>query len=268
MIEAPRPLVVVSIFGPSERNLSWYRLQKDFLARTTDTGFDYHVILNGADPAGFDPDDVLVANPQNLGHGEALMQAVSFLRSRSHEAYLLLDSDCFPVSRGWYGILTAQMLRLGKTFAAPVRTENLDLFPHPCAVFLRPGALHDDRLEFRRGTSCRNMLGAEVKDTGAALHLMGDLLLPLLRTNVVNLHPVAAAVYSHLFYHHGAGSRTFEFRVLKKFDYHGHWWPADDEPALADRLFRDLLADPEEFLGRLMGRRTAFLERFASSAKR
>src|SRR2546425_2026497 len=43
--------------------------------------------------------------------------------------------DCFPVRKGWHDVLANQMHRFNKDFAAPVRAENLDLFPHPSAVF-------------------------------------------------------------------------------------------------------------------------------------
>lgn len=246
-------LAIVSVFGPSERNPFWRRVQKEFVANMTDVPFDYRVILNGVEPSGFDPDEIAVVNKENLGHGEALMQAVSLLRERPYDAYLLLDSDCFPVAQGWYRTLTAQLHRHGKRFAAPVRTENLDLFPHPCAVFLLPPALHDERLDFRRGVECANLLGVGVRDTGAALYRMRAELLPMIRTNVLNLHPVAAGLYSHLFYHHGAGSRGFEFRVLSRFDYHGHWWPQAAENDKAEELFSALQADPAGFVARLAG---------------
>jgi hypothetical protein len=248
-----RPLAIVSVFAPSERNRSWYALQKRFIAKTTDVEYDYKVILNGVSPDGFEPGDIAIANPQNLGHGEALMQAVGRFREQRRRTYLLLDSDCFPVRAGWHGILTSQMARFGKQLAAPVRTENLDVFPHPCAFFILDEILDDPRLELRRAVFAKNLLGVDVTDAGAAVLAIGDRLFPMLRTNAVNLHPVAVAVYSHLFYHHGAGSRDFAFRVNKKFGYYHHWPPEADTEALGDRLFQELETDPEGFIARLMG---------------
>ena len=258
-----KPLAIATIFAPSERNAAWYSLQKRFLAKTTNVPFDYSVILNGVKPVGFDPGDVVLVNHENVGHGEALMQAVERFREDRHDAYLLLDSDCFPVTPGWHHILTDLMTCFGRVVAAPVRTENLDLFPHPCAFFLLDEALADPRLEFRKVTSSRNLLGFEVSDAGCAAQEMGDSLLPLLRTNVVNLHPVAAAIYHHLFYHHGAGSRDFEFRVLKRFGYYRHCYPNGGQQAVGERLFRALIRDPDRFIDRLMGRRQTALSRVA-----
>ena len=82
---------------------------------------------------------------------------------------------------------------------------------------------------------------------------MSEDLLPLLRTNVVNVHPVAAAIYHNLFYHHGAGSRDFNFRVLKRFRYYAHWYNIDQQQQHGDVLLRALLEDPQAFVDRLMG---------------
>ena len=73
-------------------------------------------------------------------------------------------------------------------------------------------------------------------------------LLPLMRTNCVNKHPVAAAVYHHLFYHHGAGSRNFEFRVMDKYGYCDHWWNKNGDEKLAEQLRTDLFENPEKFM--------------------
>lgn len=258
------PLVVASVFAPSERNAHWYSLQKRFLARTTEVPFDYWVLLNGVNPEGFDPADVVVANPENAGHGEALTQLVARFREERREAYLLLDSDCFPVTPGWYGILRRDMARLCRTLAAPVRTENLDLFPHPCAFMILGDAVEDARIDFRTLAPTRNLLGVEVADVGGALQSMNDLLLPLLRTNAVNLHPLAAGIYHNLFYHHGAGSRAFEFRSIKRFGYYAHFAAGDPPEVVEQRLFRELTRDPERFIATLTGLEHGPRRRWAS----
>jgi hypothetical protein len=158
------------------------------------------------------------------------------------------------------------MARFGKLFAAPVRAENLDVFPHPCAVFLLDPIIDDPRLEFRAVAPIRNLLGIEVNDTGCATATMNDLLLPLMRSNVVNVHPIAAAIYHHLFYHHGAGSRGFAFRVMNKFAYHRHWWPAEAPEVVGDRLFHELVSEPEAFIARLMEGTPSLLNEAAAAA--
>jgi hypothetical protein len=76
--------------------------------------------------------------------------------------------------------------------------------------------------------------------------------LPLMRSNLVNRHPVAAGIYHHLFYHHGAGSRSFEFRVVNKYKYCEHWWADDDNESLATQLREELFDNPKKFLAKLM----------------
>jgi hypothetical protein len=82
---------------------------------------------------------------------------------------------------------------------------------------------------------------------------LGGTLLPLLRTNVVNVHPVAAAIYHHLFYHHGAGSREFAFRILKAYQYYEHWYDSGAQRSHGEELLAALLRDPDGFVDMLMG---------------
>lgn len=249
----PCPLTVLSVFAPSPRNGLWYDLQRHFIRQTTEVPYRYRVILNGVDPAGFEAADVAFSNRENLGHSEALVQALEYLRRNRCATYLLLDSDAFPVIAGWHGLLTERMARFHKRVAAPVRVENLDVFPHPCAFFILDSVLDDPRLDFRRTTPVQNLLGVEVLDAGGSLVAMRNEMFPLIRTNVVNLHPVAAAIYYHMFYHHGAGSRAFDFRATTRFGYYEHLLPNGHREATAQRLLHDLERDPDRFVRRLMG---------------
>lgn len=262
MITPFKELAIASVFSPSPRNPMWYRLQKQFINRTTDVPFDYRIVLNGVEPTGFDEADVLLSNERNIGHGAALMQLIRHFRNHRYRSYLILDSDCFPVMAAWYHHLRDQMQRFNRTFAAPIRTENLDLFPHPCAFFVLDEILDDPRIEFRKVATCQTLLQDEVNDVGCAIQSMNDTLLPLLRTNVINVHPIAAAVYHHLFYHHGSGSRDFQFRILDRFRYYDHWYNSDLQQSHDEALYRALVRDPEKFIDRLMGKRERYIWRF------
>jgi hypothetical protein len=260
MTAEAKTLLIASVFAPSSNNADWYRLQSAFVRETTDVAYDYQVLLNGADPKDFGGARIMRANRDNLGHSAALDQVLDHFRSHKYDAYLVLDSDCFPVRRGWYGVLTKQMQGFGKSGAAVVRTENLDVFPHPSAFFMLPEVLGDPRLDFRVSNRTRTLLGEEVSDVGGNMQSW-DSLLPLLRTNLVNLHPVAAAVYHHLFYHHGGGSRAFTFRVLKRFRYYDHWYDTDRQDAHGEALYHALMKDPVRFIGRLMGEQQGLTDR-------
>jgi hypothetical protein len=74
----------------------------------------------------------------------------------------------------------------------------------------------------------------------------------MLRTNLVNYHPIAAGVYHHLFYHHGAGSRNFKFRLINKYGYYDHWWDAARDDELAEILRCTLFKNPQGFLKAIM----------------
>lgn len=247
-----KPLLILSIFAPSEHNMLWYDLQRRYIGETTNVEYDYRLYLNGVSPEEFESIHVIKHSETNDGHNEALAYLLSYARQQNYEYYIFLDSDCFPVRNGWYKELSDQMKRFNKTIAAPVRTENLDLFPHPCAFFISHEEIYNERIDFRNDVIIKNMAGIEVSDVGTAMFGM-DELLPLLRTNVVNVHPLAAAVYNYMFYHHGAGSRAFDFRI-EQIRYYGHF-PSKtykEKKETANRLLYELMKNPDKFLNTLM----------------
>ena len=119
-------------------------------------------------------------------------------------------------------LLAEQMRRFGKRIAAPVRYENLDGFPHPSAMLVERSVLFEPWFVLRDGIEAKNLLGDTIRDVAASLVGRLEQVLPLLRSNAVNLHPVAAAVYHDCFYHHGAGSREFRLRVTDRYGYNRH----------------------------------------------
>jgi len=250
-IRQPR-LLITSIFAPSPWNRSWYTLQRKFIGATADADVRHTVYLNGVTPE-LVGDDVALAGQSatNEGHSAALGAVIDMFRKSDRDYFLILDSDCFPIRANWFNVLTQQMGTLRKRFAAPVRVENLDLFPHPSAFFMTSDSVRDPRLNFDLGHAAPNLIGDPVTDVGSGMAGLLPDLLPLLRTNVRNLHPVGAAIYHHLFYHHGAGSREFRFRVTHRYDYYAHWWNTGRDADLGETLTRELFAAPEQFLDAL-----------------
>ena len=248
-------LLIVSIFSPSKHNRLWYDVQSNFVRRTTVGTFDYILYLNGITDEVFPNGNIGWRMVNNKGHGHALNEIQRFFRSQSHQNYerfLILDSDCFPIFSGWNTILDRQMAQFAKDIAAPVRTENLDLFPHPCAFYMSAAGVQNENVRFEMARK-HNMLGQPINDVCAHMTSWFDRLLPMMRTNIINLHPVAAAIYHHLFYHHGAGSRTFKFRVTYKYRFYEHY--LDDDQTLDEELMREFSNDPEGFLCKLVGKR-------------
>ncbi len=244
-------LLVGSVFSPSDRNPVWYALQRQFLGAHTDVPFTHALFLNGVDPAPFQNSQVIGHAPGNLGHVQGLEKIVEFFhRSAEYTHLLLLDSDAWPVCPGWATVLTRLMERHGKHAAAPVRLENLDTFPHPCAMFLDRSQIALVR-EWTHAP-CKNLLWKDVADVGT--HLWGDIgkFMPLVRSNRLSPHPVFAAVYGHLFYHHGAGSREPVTRSMLAGVY-DHYIEDYRHAEIEGRLFDELVRDPQRLMNRLTG---------------
>ena len=133
------------------------------------------------------------------------------------------------------------MERYDKTFAAVVRAENLDAFPHPC-VFFTPDI---NCIVFGDVPGGINLLGMQISDVACTADLKS--LFPLLKTNRVSRHPVIGSIYYDSFYHHGCGSRSFLMRAT------GVGYYDTAQPAYSDfeTLTAELTADPTRYLADL-----------------
>lgn len=248
------PILVCSVYGATPRNATWYRLQRKFLNHTTPQGYDMAVVLNDVPRSLFDPDVTIVDDrSRNHGHCEGMQRLLDYCRSTKHEQYLFLDSDCFPVWSNWASILCALTRKFAVEFAAAIRVENLDVHPHPCAFFAsREGiSAKGFGFEYRKG---RDLLGNELMEN----QFSEIKSLPLVRSNVVSPHPVWASVYHHLFYHHGAGSRVARTRSTAA-GYFDHYLDPDEHQRIEGELFQELQAEPEAFIGRLLGQESLAL---------
>lgn len=262
-------LLVGSVYAPSQRNQAWYGLQHRYLRQTLGDGYTHAVWLNRVKADPF-VDSVVVGRSDEPSdssyneHSAGLNRLLAyFAADRDHEDYLILDSDAFPFRDGWLdklcGWLAGDDLLPERSWASAVRCENLDTFPHPCVVFIRGGFLR--RLaeparyfDFSPAT-CRNLAGFTFEDVGCGLpvELAGrQVWQPMPRSNVWNPHPVLAAVYGGLFYHHGAGSRPPDIRAvaLRTFD---HYVPRFAHVEIDRCLFQEISCNPELFLRQLAG---------------
>jgi len=248
-----KPILIMSVYAPSVYNSHWYKLQKHFIKRNTLVPYVFKIIVNEIDTDLFEDGEVVQVNTDNIGHPAGIQQIFSYMKAHQdiYSEFLLLDSDCFPIGVGWHEVLNKQMKRFKKTIAAPIRYENLDKFPHPCVVYLTNEGLNNSKLNFDYA-KLENLLGDVINEVGGLMPAMSDQILPMLRTNRVNLHPVAAGIYHHLFYHHGAGSRGFEFRLLKMYEYYNHWIDSDSQPDYGEQLMSALVNDPDGFVDKLM----------------
>lgn len=250
-------LLVGSVFVPHERTSFWYKLQIEFLKKTV-KNFRHVVCVNGhMDHGLFSESKVITASnehccnaidglDQSKNHFKGLSALVNYFRNSRSEDYLILDSDCFPVMESWHDCLKSKMGDL--KFAAPYRVENLDCFPHPCAFFIRGKHVHDEELNFVP-SEVRSLIGKDVKDVGCGIPT--DNCYPLIRSNFVNLHPVFSAIYNHMFYHHGCGSRSLLTRSILH-GYFDHYLDEDFHLYKMENLINQLEDNSQGFIDLLM----------------
>lgn len=245
-------LLIMTVYAPSELNAHWYRLQKHFIKKNTLIPYDFKIITNNVNKALFEDEEIFCVNNKNIGHPAAIKQMQKYMKEQdSYSSYLILDSDCFPVRPGWHNILDQQMKRFDKSLAAPIRYENLDTFPHPCFVYMSQDGMKNPDVNFDY-TKVKNLMGDTIDEVGGAMCEISDEVLPMLRSNRINLHPLAAGIYHHLFYHHAAGSRWFDFRLIKEYNYCSHWIDNDTHADFGVNLFNTLIQDPDSFIDKLM----------------
>ena len=247
-----KDLLVISTFG-EDAALEWFSIQQKMLDKYT-TNYDFAVCLHevettepftGIEVLGEYQGDLLQTLPAMFN------KAMATFRERKYKNYLLLDSDCFPVKHDWLKHLSS--ITEGYGYAAPMRTENLDLFPHPCALFIKGEHVQNDWWDFGRikenEIKCIN--GSKTKDmgTGFVREVKNKkVYFPLIRTNFVNYHPILGAIYGDTFYHHGGGSRVPFFRS-------GSYWEkvSGKHYELGQNAYKYLSKNPDKFVQMLRG---------------
>ena len=233
-------LAVGSVFCGAGNNERLLAIQLQALDRTT-SGFDHFVYLNNADERLFTRSTIVgasnVVREATPGHLDGLRALCETFRNRTYKHYLILDSDCFPISQNWLQTLELAITRAGKGFAAPARVENLHFFPHPCVLYTSNPAY----LEFEVGEGV-NFLGESFSDISCAGPR--EMWFPLLKTNRVSPHPFLAAIYYDSFYHHGCGTRPFGMRSATTI-YYEHVLPRCAAP---EELMQQFLTNPDELL--------------------
>ena len=269
-----KKLLVGSVFAPDARNETWLRLQFQFLRKTV-SDFDHVVYLNRVEPSLFGESLVLGQVPATEDWaGDELPKAMDalmeyFISQPGYENYLMIDSDAFPIRDGWieelYGLMEERTDGgfCTREFAAPIRCENLDMFPHGSAFFAK-GDWFRGRAPVRYAWDYMprtNIMGSPSKDVtlkekDAIFDENGrQIWLPLLRTNTINYHPILGAIYGNVFYHHGAGSRSPLFRAVMQGTYANF---ADQQytEKRNDEMFDALKNDPRRYIDALTARQT------------
>lgn len=244
--------LILSVHIDGGQSHVWRDLQPKFVAETQGH-YEYGVVVNGDDPARHS--NVISHLPVKTSHRQALEVVMGLFKSHrdrfSH--FLLLDSDCFPVRPDWQQVLV-KLMGSQYQYAAPVRTENFDLFPHPSAFFMTRDFLDQANFDFQQ---LPNLLGMWVSDVGAAMPKIAggaQIWHPLVKTNYLAPHPVYASIYGDLFYHHCAGSRGLGFRA-NSYRCYDHLFGRNDHKKIYRRLTAQLQARPRAFIDGLRGMR-------------
>lgn len=250
-----KKILIGSVFGPSERNQTWYDLQLEFLNKTTNCKFDHVVFLSGADKKIFsssqiigeventwEPLEVEGKTENFCPHILGVQTIIKHFHREGYDHCLILDSDCFPIQNDWHEKLLEKMG--GKSYAAPIRTENLDVFPHPSAFFIKTLC----GVRFKPTQWIKNLLGEDVLDNGSCIPM--DETFPLMRTNKYNPHPIFAGIYYDMFYHHCCGSRTPDTRSTKS-GYYDILMSQEEHVRIEQYLFEALKKNPSAFLKKL-----------------
>lgn len=250
-------LLVGSVFCNSPRNVVWNKLQMEFLRETT-ADFDRFVIITQDTDYNIFESRILKVLPKGYYkklnvHGQQgeftahLEGCNEFLRHYyDHPEYdhlLILDSDCWPVRKGWQELLIKKMEH--SQYAAPIRVENFDMYPHPSAFFLRD---RNCGVSFTPDKWIKNMIGQRFIDSGTSIDMQWCY--PLMRSNAYNPHPIFAGVYNDMFYHHSCGSRQAITRAITKgyFDHH-----INDHQSTEEDLYEQLKNNARGFIEKLRG---------------
>ena len=208
-------LLIGSVFGNTERNESFYKLQLEYLNKTT-KNFDHVVTLDKANEKIFNYSKIIGHVNQKLAtpserHCDGLNKIVQHAINEKYENLLILDSDAFPIKENWMNILESKMQSF--LTASVVRPENLDVFAHPCICFVKCRIFKEIKFEYSKSI---NLLGYSFEDS---MSNQKDFY-PLVRTNYINLHPILYGIYNDMFYHHGAGSRKIFIRAIDICNYY------------------------------------------------
>jgi hypothetical protein len=253
-----KKLCIGSIFpNCNELSRKWLDLQLRYVKASTNVEFRHiSVVQEGAVSPFFENNTHVVKQDKKPGknstaHVRGLEKLQSYYMSslNDSEYFLFIDMDAFPIRTDWYDILTNKMTNRNFEIAVALRPENLEQRLHSSVLMVRHAAVP----QLRWGVSKvgRDLIGGTESDVHLISHQTGgprNNSFVLLRSNMHQIHPLLCGVYYDLFYHHGCGSgRNFNMRARP---YWAHLIPPKFDVM---RTIDDLMNDPNEFIGKLVG---------------
>lgn len=288
-----KKLLVASIYTPVSKKNGWFDIQSKFLDLTTED-YDFGIFCNMlVDPRDF-PDTLIVGqqtpeevryhfekgdyqpDDDDLGwykkyHYDirvAYYKIIDYFREHSdeYENFLLMDSDIFPVHPHWQHVLTTRMEMTDRWYAALLRGETFETYPWLGLFYIRGEYIHEEIADWYP-RKYENAWGRRYREFGTSknkTHHNGvSIWYPLVRSNVLNLHPLRFGVYNHLFYHHLKGSwdkndPNFHADLTinstpELYGYYDHYMHRKSHALMAEHCHKRLMSEPEKFICQLMG---------------
>ena len=231
-------LLIMSVYN--ESSLKWLEMQRNFIEKNTNIPFEIHYYLNNIKKFKYQTigksDTIESASQQHL---KGLQECLKYSKIKQFKYNLILDSDCFPINNKYIDILDNKLSKYNTTTASVIRTENLTIFPHPCACFYKNPK--DINFEIKKS---EDLLG----NTFDEVQCVAKKIFPMIRTNVVNPNLLSSAIYYDLFYHHGCGSRKFDMRSMPGGEFQYYENIGKDPEMLTKKLF----SNPTKFIDTLM----------------
>ena len=253
-------LLVGSVYANGGyRDLEWLAIQKHFLDATTEDYKLVGVIPHPVEDIAIIDHVQIIADPKKQitdvvdAHIYGLRTLKRYFEDNQdqYDRFLFLDSDAFPIKRGWQKSLEIVM-RQRFEIACVVRCELLETRLHVCVIYVKPQGL--PHLDF-----CSNAIIGVHGPKKCILPTHQDLgphpkkyeesrrgrAFPLLKSNKFTEDPLTGIIYYDMFYHHGSGSRNRKTRA-------NAYWKHMTKSLNTD-LKQRLLKNPDETVAKLAG---------------
>ena len=204
-----RLLIGTTFINDSDDQKKWLDLQLSFLRDTTED-FD-HIVYLTEHFQNFEKITNVVTGYDNTHVAGLIKLKEVFMENQDfYDYFLFIDSDAFPVQKGWIDILLKSMDAFStenneKEIACNLRTENLEQRLHASVLFVKKNALND--LKWHNNPIV-DVMGNEERDVQISSYQeeKRKQAFPMLRSNKTEVHPLLCGVYYNMFYHHGLGS--------------------------------------------------------------
>lgn len=222
---------------------SWLSIQLNYIKLTTGVKYEVAVVSNKQYP------ETTWIKKEHESHPSGLDLLCNHFKNRTNEFtdFLFLDSDCFPVRKNWYKKIKSLLLYYKKSYAAPIRYENLEAYPHVCFVFVPKEYLSNisENITRYNGKADNFAENFKIKKQDLGSHLPISTVFPLLRSNKLSIHPSMYSIYYDMIYHHGCGSRD---KYMVSFPY---WEDGEVNSDLIDD--ENFFLEPEKYIEKFCG---------------